>query len=375
MQNNESTQERARILIVDDTASNRKVLEAALLVAGYRVDSATSGREALDRVRSDPPDLILLDILMPGMDGIRVCSELRADSRFSRIPIVLVTALSATEKLVEGLGAGADDFIQKPINREELLARVRSLLRVKLLFDTVQAQEAELRELNESLERRVAEQTRHIARLDRLKRYVASSVADRIVRDDRLQVHRALIAAVCCDLRNFTAFALQADSSETIKFLDQYYGALGPLVMQHEGTIDHFTGDGMLVFFNDPVECDDPAYRAVRLAASMRAAVADLLGPWRDQGFDLGMGVGVTYGYATMGEVGFEQRREYAGTGTPVNLASRLSSLARDGEILITESVHAAVADRVVVDPVRELAVKGFPDPVPVRNLARVRDT
>jgi class 3 adenylate cyclase len=361
----------ATILVVDDMPSNRKVLESALELAGYRVLAAGSGSEALDRIAQDRPDIVLLDILMPDMSGIETCAALRRDPANEAVPVILVTALDARDKLAEGMAAGADDFIQKPVQREELLARVKSLLRVKRLFDALQARESELYALNETLEERVREQTAVIDRLGRLRRYVSTSIADMIVREgaaDRLAPHRARIAAVCCDLRDFTAFALRAEPEDTMAFLRGFYDALGSLVMEHEGTIDHFTGDGILVFFNDPVPCDDPAFRAVRLALAVRDRIANLIEDWNARGHNLGIGIGVTFGFATMGEVGFEFRREYAGTGTPVNLASRLSDLASDGQILVADTVVAEVEGRVSLQSLPDLVIKGFPEPVPVHN-------
>lgn len=340
---------------------------------GYFVRCASDGDEALESLLIDKPDLLLLDILMPGISGVEVCKRVRQQSEFATLPIILITALDGREQIVKGLDAGADDFVQKPVDRNELLARIRSCLRVSRLHQAVQEREAELAQLNATLDQRVKEQTAAIERLEGLKRYLAPTIADSIVnggREDLLSFHRAKIAALCCDLRNFTPFGLRAEPEETIDFLNEYYGTLGPLVMEHQGTIDHFTGDGMLVFFNDPVECEDPALRAVQLAIALRDGIKKTLKTWSQRGYEMGFGSGVTFGYATMGEVGFEGRREYAGTGTPVNLASRLADLAKDGQILVSQSVAAEVSEGQSLNPLGPTEIRGFPDAINLWEVA-----
>lgn len=369
----DSIDNHVSVLVVDDNLKNRKVLRMMLELEGYSVRCASDGDEALESLLYHKPDIMLLDILMPGISGVEVCKRVREQSKFETLPIVLITALDSREQFVKGLDAGADDFIQKPVDRNELLARIRSCLRVSRLHQAVHEREAELAQLNASLDQRVKEQTAEIARLERLKRYLAPTIADSIVnggREDLLGFHRARIAALCCDLRNFTPFGLRAEPEETIDFLNEYYGTLGPLVMAHQGTIDHFTGDGMLVFFNDPIECDDPALRAVRLAIELREGIKKPLKKWSLRGYEMGFGSGITFGYATMGEVGFEGRREYAGTGTPVNLASRLADLAIDGQILVSQSVAAEVSEGVSLNPLGPKEIRGFPESINLWEVA-----
>ena len=371
--NNSVDDEPVSILIVDDNVRNCKVLTMMLELEGYTVSCATEGIEALELLFTEKPDVVLLDILMPGISGVEVCRRVRKQPALATLPIILITALDAREQIVKGLGAGADDFVQKPVDRNELLARIRSCLRVSRLHEAVLEREAELARLNATLDQRVKEQTAVIERLGRLKRYLSPTIADSIVnggREDLLGFHRARIAALCCDLRSFTPFALRAEPEETIDFLNEFYGTLGPLVMEHQGTIDHFTGDGMLVYFNDPVECDDPAKKAVQLAIALRDGIKTTLATWSQRGYEMGFGSGVTLGYATMGEVGFEGRREYAGTGTPVNLASRLADLAKDGQILISQSVAAEVSEGLSLNSLGPKEIKGFPNTINLWEVA-----
>jgi class 3 adenylate cyclase len=359
----------ARILVVDDTPMNVKLLRDLLEVRGYAVETAASGEEALACVRNRAPDLVLLDVMMPGMSGYEVCERLRADDATTALPVVLVTALDAEKERVTGLEAGADDFLSKPVNQPELFARVRSLLRIKTLHDEVRAQADELARFNDELESRVAAQVEELDRLARLRRFLSPQVADAVVShgdESLLASHRALIATLFCDLRGFTRFCEAAEPEEAIEVLQAYHESMGRLIHAHGGTIDHRAGDGIMVIFNDPLPCEDPAGRAVEMAVAMRAQMAELGAGWRRLGHRLGFGVGVSLGYATVGMVGFEGRFDYTANGSAVNLAARLCDEAADGEILLSARAYAAVEERVDVDPPEERSLKGLHDPVEV---------
>jgi adenylate cyclase len=355
----------ARILVVDDTAMNVKLLADLLKGHGYQVATAASGRAALELVTKECPDLVLLDVVMPEMSGYEVCRRLRADAATGLLPVVMVTALDPGEERVKGIEAGADDFLTKPINQAELLARVRSLLRVKALHD-------ELGELNRTLERRVADQVGQLDRLGRLRRFFSPQLAELILAGDAadpLQSHRREITVVFLDLRGFTAFAETSEPEEVMAVLREYHAEMGKLILGAEGTLERFTGDGMMIFFNDPVEVPDPAVRAVRMAIAMRDRVAELTVTWRKRGFDLDFGIGIAQGYATIGAIGFEGRLDYGAIGTVTNLASRLCGEAKPGQILLAQRVASNVEEVALVEAAGELTLKGFHRPVKAYNV------
>ena len=317
----------ARILVVDDVADNVEILRMRLSALGYEVVEATDGEQALAKVAETLPDLILLDIMMPKIDGLEVVRRLKADKSLPFMPVVLVTAKATPKDVVAGLDAGGDDYLTKPIDHGALVARVRAMLRIKALHDEVQA----------------------------------------------LETHRREIAAMFCDLRGFTSFAETAEPEDIMSLLAEYHGAVGPLIRKHEGTLDRFTGDGMLVFFNDPLPCPDPAARAARLAVEMRDAVAKLVPSWTRRGHALGFGIGMAQGFATLGRIGFEDRFDYTAIGAVVNLASRLCNAAEDGQILTSGRLAASIEDIAVIEDLGEREMRGMSRPVPVCNLAGLK--
>jgi adenylate cyclase len=359
------------VLVVDDLPANVRLLDAVLSPRGYRVLGAGSGPEALALVAEHRPDLILLDIVMPEMDGYEVCRRLRQDPATAFLPVVMITASGDQERLL-AIEAGADDFVAKPFDQAELLARVRSLLRIKRYHDTIEGQAAELAEWNRTLERRVQEQVEQLERMGRLRRFLSPQLADLVVSsgdESFLDSHRRDITVVFCDLRAFTAFAETAEPEEVMGVLDDYNQALGDLVTRFEGTLERFTGDGLMVFFNDPLPCEDAPLRAVRMAVAMRNRIQGLAQGWARHGYDLALGVGVAQGYATLGRVGFEGRSDYTAIGTCTNLAARLCAEARPWQILLSPRVHAAVEEFVTSEPVGELTLRGFSRPVAPFNV------
>jgi class 3 adenylate cyclase len=360
-----------RILVVDDNETNRDILVTRLEAHGYQTLQAADGEEALRGVAQHRPDLVLLDVMMPNLDGVEACRRLKSDRAVAFTPVILVTAKAATQDIVAGLDAGADEYLTKPVDQAALVARVRSALRIKSLHEQVQAQAADLANWNQTLARRVEEQVAEIERIGRLKRFLAPQVAQLVSSGDErvLESHRREVTIVFCDLRDFTPFSETAEPEEVITVLREYHKTLGALIDKFEGTIERFAGDGLLVLFNDPLPCAGPSARAVRMAVEMRDQVAKLAAGWRSQGHELGFGIGIAHGYATLGCVGFEGRFQYSATGTVPNLATRLCDQARNGEILVDAKVHAQVKGLAEMDPVGELSLKGFHRPVKVFNV------
>jgi len=357
----------ALILVVDDIPANRKLLADLLEVAGYEVLRAASGEEALASIEANKPDLVLLDVVMPGLNGYQVCERIRADSAGGVLPVIMVTALDPTEERIKGLEAGADDFLTKPINRPELLARVRSLLRIKSLYDTVQSQAAELTVLNSGLEQRVQEQVDQLQRLAQLKRFFAPPLAELIVNgefDDPLTTRRREVTVALVDLRGFTAFADTSEPEEVMTVLRGYHEEMGEAIEFHGGTLEQLTGNTMMVVFNDPVMVEDPAARAVRMAADMQERFGRLMQDWHRRGHDVSLGIGIAHGYATIGAIGYEARLGYGVIGRVTNLAARLCTEAPPGEILVTAPVFALVEDLVEAKEAPEVNMDGFARPV-----------
>ncbi len=357
----------ALILVADDNAANVDILQTRLSSQGYTVMTAHDGAEAIAVARSELPDLILLDVMMPKQDGYAVCRELKGDQSLPFMPIILVTARSDQRDIVAGLDSGGDEYVTKPVDQAALIARVRSLLRIKELHDIVAEQSRQLAEWNNALELRVARQVAEIEQISRLKRFMAPQLADLILSRgaaETLESHRREVAVVFCDLRGFTAFAETAEPEEMIGTVREYHAALGEIVFRHEGTIERFLGDGLMILFNDPVPCAEPAWRAVCMALEMQQRMSILSERWRKLGHELGFGIGITFGFATLGVIGFEGRFDYTAMGTVANLAARLCNEARSGQTLVSQRVMGLLESRIVADRVGPFSLKGITRPV-----------
>ena len=367
-----------RILIADDMPANVHILQLRLAALGYEILTAADGEEALAIAREKQPDLILLDVMMPKMDGIEVCRHLRADPSAPFVPIIMVTAKADSKDVVAGLEAGGDEYLTKPVDQAALAARVKSMLRIKNIHDTAHALAVQLAEWNNTLEQRVEEQVAQVESLVRLKRFLSPQLAELILssgNEKLLESHRREITVVFCDLRGFTAFSETAEPEEVMRVLREFHTAMGEEIFRFEGTLERFAGDGLMVFFNDPLPCPDPAVRAVRMAVAMRERVGALTRTWEKRGHRLGFGVGIAQGYATLGKIGFEGRFDYGAIGTATNLASRLCEEAQAGQILVGQSVYTAVEELVEAESIGQIAFRGFLKPVPTFNVLKLKES
>ena len=368
--------EPPRVLVVDDNPANLEILETRLARQGYEVITARDGEEALIAAGAQTPDLILLDVMMPGKDGIQVCRELKADPSLPFMPVILVTAKADPDDIVAGLDAGGDEYITKPVDHAALVARVRSILRIKALHDTVQEQAGQLEDWTRTLEQRVAAQLAEIERLGSLKRFLSPQIAELVVAssDQRLlESHRREITVVFLDLRGFTAFAEAVEPEEVMRALREFHAAMGARVLEFQGTLERFTGDGLMVFFNDPLPIQEPARRAAAMAFAMKSDAQRLSEAWARRGYALGLGVGIAQGYATVGAIGFEGRIDYGAIGSVTNLASRLCDLASPGEILVSQRVHADIEASVTAQDLGDVSLHGFNRPVRAFKLVEPR--
>jgi len=372
------------ILIVDDNPANVDILQMRLLANNYDIITATDGEMGLAMAKEKQPDLLLLDIIMPKIDGIEVCRRLKNDPTLPFMPIIMVTAKADSKDVILGLEAGSDEYLTKPVDHGSLVARVKSMLRIKDLHDKtknqatqLEAQAEQLKNWNTNLEERVEEQLEILQRTGRLKRFLSPQLAELIVSTDQnelLKSHRQEITVVFCDLRGFTAFSELGEPEEVMGVLQDYHTEMGQLIFEYGGTLERFTGDGLMVFFNDPIPCDDPSEKAVKMSAAMRDTVTELNSNWKKRGYDLGFGIGVDKGYATLGRIGFEGRFDYAAIGTVTNTASRLCDSAHPDQILISQKVLVDVEDIVSVEMIGDLVLKGLHRSINAYNVVGLKN-
>jgi class 3 adenylate cyclase/CheY-like chemotaxis protein len=372
------------VLVVDDIAANLDIVRMRLEARGYQIITAVDGEDALEKAHAAEPDLIILDIMMPKLDGISVVKRLKQDAVLKFVPVILLTAKADTKDIVEGLEAGGDDYLTKPFDQAALLARVRSMLRIKALHDkvvdqaeTLAKQASELVDWNRALEERVANQVEELARLSRLQRFLAPQVAALIAARDGsgnlLQSHRREVTVVFCDLRGFTAFTDTSEPEDVMSVLREYHETVGEIIFRHEGALERFAGDGILTIFNDPVPCADHPQRAVRMALELREGIGQLTRRWQSRGYSLGFGMGIAVGFATLGQIGFERRHEYAAVGSVTNLASRLCDEAKAGQIVVSRRFHGLVESLVEAVSLGDLTLKGFNRMVPAYDIIGLR--
>lgn len=361
----------AMLLVVDDDADNRYTLSTRLALEGYGdVTTAESGAAALSFLESKPFDLVLLDVMMPQMDGYQVLERIKSNPSLQFIPVIMISAVDQIQSVIRCIELGADDYLSKPFNPTLLRARVRSSLHRKRLHD-------EIASLNSTLEQRVEAQCKELDRLARLKRFLAPQIAEHVLSfgEDRvLNTHRGEVTVVFCDMRGFTAFSEKTDPQDVIAVMQEYYASLGELIHQFEGTLERFAGDGLMIIFNDPLPCPNPCERAVRMAVEMRDCVKGLMTNWRRYNPDLGFSVGIAHGHATLGCVSFGTRFDYTAIGPVTNRAARLCALAKPWQILIDQKVQAEVMPIVELESLGDLSLRGFQQPVPSFNVLSASD-
>ena len=328
-----------RILAVDDNKQNLSLLERALTSAQYEVVTAEDGPTALKLIGSAAPDLVLLDVMMPGMSGYEVCQHIRANEATCLLPVVMLTALTDVADRIRGIEAGADDFLSKPVNREELLTRVKSLLRIKTLHDDVETKNHLLRNL--------------------FGRYVSADVAAEIVADPgrhlKLGGDKREVTILFGDLRGFTPLAEQLDPQDVVDILNSYLKLVIDTVFEFRGTLDKFRGDGFMAFFGAPIAREDDPLNAVRCALAIQEKLMGIA----FTKFPLHMGIGINTGIVIVGNIGSERRTDYTVIGNEVNTAQRFESNAGPGQILITGNTYERVKPAVQVRELGLLRVIG----------------
>ena len=355
-------------LVVDDSRVNRLVLARQLETLGLEVMEVENGLEALELLRARPADvdMVLLDVIMPELDGYATLEAMKADETIRHIPVIIVSGVEELESVVRCIELGATDYLVKPIEPSILRARINASLASKRLHDLEAEYLARQTSLNETIERQKTE----------LARFLSPQIAQLISSSDGeglLAGHRRQITAVFCDLRGLTSFAEQAEPEELVAVLGEYHTMIGEAIIEHAGTLEHFAGDGVMTFFNDPVPQPDHVERGVRMSLAIRDRFQPLTDGWRKRGYELGLGIGIAVGYATLGRIGFEGRYDYGAIGNVVILASRLSSQAAANQILLSQRAQAMVEGLVEVESVGELSLKGFSRPVPASNVLAVR--
>jgi len=364
--------ERAPVaLLVDDSPVNRKLLARHLDRLGIEAREAADGEAALALLRAEGSDVavVLLDIVMPGLDGYATLAAIKADDALRHLPVIMISGIDELDSVVRCIEMGATDYLPKPFDPAILEARIRASLAGKRLHDLEVEYAARQAELLGTIQQQKAE----------LSRFLSPQVAALVSSPEGLALlagHRRQATSLFCDLRGFTAFSEAAEPEDVLGVLRDYHKAMGELIVEHGGTLEHFAGDGMMVFFNDPILQDDHIARSVRMAIAMRARFESLAARWAERGHTLGLGIGIATGFATLGRIGFEGRYDYGMVGQAVILASRLSSAATAGQILLAPHVVEELgdlADEIELEAVGEIQLKGFSRPVAPQNVIGTR--
>lgn len=356
-----SRSERASVPIL--VVAGQRPLADALARAGYRVIDA-SRDDAGQKARTEAVALIVVDVQDGALDAVRA---LRRDVLTASLPIIAITAPDG-QRQERALEAGADDTVALSSGASVLLVRVRALMRLAAYRRDIEGKARELGETTQSLYSLIRQQVDELERVSQLRRFLSPQLAELVLSaggNELLASHRREVAVVFCDLRGFTAFSEAVSPDEVIAVLRDFHTTLGRTIFEYDATVERFAGDAIMAFLNDPLPCPDPALQAVRMALAMQERIAPITRAWRDRGYDLDLGIGVAFGPAILGTVGFEDRVDYAVIGPVTNLAARLCAAARGGEVLISQPVRDALGGRLSALAIGSLRLKGFRDPVP----------
>lgn len=343
------------VLVAEDHPESRQILIDVLTASGYRVLSATNGRDALLLARDELPDLAILDVNMPGIDGFEVCATLKQDPATEQIHIIMLTAQSDVESRVRGLGLGADDYVSKPFSPKELLARVDTRLRAKAQTDILRQQRIRLRKTFE--------------------RFVSPDIVDALMQNpEAAQLGGALreITVMFADMQGFTTLSEHADPAELLTILNQYHGLMVEVIKRNGGTVDKLLGDGIMAIYNAPVELENHALSAVTTACEIRESLPRIQEELPTQ-FHLDVNFGIHTGNAVVGNVGSADVMDYTAIGDTVNLAARLQVLSDNGAITISEATYNIISDKINADNIGHRQIRGREGTVNLYNVANLR--
>jgi adenylate cyclase len=361
----------AWVLVVDDDPVNRALLTRFLEQDGYRVDTAADGRQALERLQAEPFDLVLLDVVMPNMDGYEVLTQMQRDEVLRHVPVVMITALDDVDTAVKCIESGADDYLPKPFDPVVLRARLKAGLAKKRLHDLQAQHLAELDRLNRRLEARIDEQMAELVRTGELKRFLPQPVAERLLAGDLeadTSLARRRITVLSADMVGFTDLSESLEPEELAEVVNEYLREMTALAVSHGGTLVDFAGDGVFVIYGAPTPSEESehALQAVRTALAMRARARELAAELRRRGIpaDVQIRVGVNTGHCTVGVFGSDVMRAYKAVGFPVNVAARLQNEAEPGSILCGFRTYALAQNAVRAVRREPLTVKGAARPI-----------
>lgn len=342
-----------KILAVDDKPDNIDLIVDIVSVLGYEVEKAFDGPQALAAVQREQPDLILLDVNMPGMSGFEVVSRLKTDPMTANIPVIMITALSDVDNRVEGLGLGADDYLTKPFNARELVARIEARIRTKTEADNLRSTQEIIRRTFE--------------------RFVSPNVVQQLLDDPstvRLGGTLQEVTVFFADLQGFTTISEHTEPEVLLAVLNLYHELIVRVIQRHQGTIDKFIGDAVMALYNTPLQVEYHPYMAVRTAYEIQSLLPEFHTQF-DPRFQLSVNFGIHTGMAVVGNVGSPDLMDFTAVGDTVNVASRLQNLSEGGQILVSEATYAHIHPYVEVRSLGQVSLKNRKEPVTTYEILR----